>query len=362
MTSEDDFRIRPGRIRSRRDPARKALHRPGARRRPEGRRRSPRTGQDRRAARFTLRPRPCRQRPGQPAADRPLAARHDQDPRRPAHAPPRDARPPISTISGARASRGTVRRRVLFGPETEKADPKAFAERCEDDRHHFRFIVSPDDAVGDGRPEGLRPRSHRTGREGPRHQTRLGRRRSLEHRASARPHHPARPCRRRPGPRHRARLHQRGHARTGAGPGHPRARAAHRSRHPSQPRRQIEAERWTELDRQLVRDADRHGVIDLAPRPDRQPDEFHAAEGRATAQARIPRSRSSARAGPMGRGRGGRDDARASSASAATSSNASTGPDGARHRARCRKLCARRRKPRRSPSSAASSIAVSTTN
>ena len=30
--------------------------------------------------------------------------------------------------------------------------------------------------------------------------------------------------------------------------------------------RQVDAERWTQLDRQLVRDADRHGVIDLAPR------------------------------------------------------------------------------------------------
>ena len=34
----------------------------------------------------------------------------------------------------------------LFGPETEDADPKAFAERGEKDRHHFRFIVSPEDA------------------------------------------------------------------------------------------------------------------------------------------------------------------------------------------------------------------------
>ena len=25
--------------------------------------------------------------------------------------------------------------------------PRAFAERCEGDRHHFRFIVSPDDAL-----------------------------------------------------------------------------------------------------------------------------------------------------------------------------------------------------------------------
>src|SRR3546814_15188380 len=40
--------------------------------------------------------------------------------------------------------------------------------------------------------------------------------------------------------------------------------------------RQIEAERWTSLDRQLARDGYRTGVVDLAPRPDRQPDEFHA--------------------------------------------------------------------------------------
>ncbi|MBK5962402.1 type VI secretion protein, partial [Rhodoplanes elegans] len=40
--------------------------------------------------------------------------------------------------------------------------------------------------------------------------------------------------------------------------------------------RQIEAERWTNLDRQLARDAHRTGIIDLAPHPGRQPDEFHA--------------------------------------------------------------------------------------
>jgi type IV secretory pathway VirD2 relaxase len=34
----------------------------------------------------------------------------------------------------------------LFGRETEDADPKAFAERSQGDRHHFRFIVSPEDA------------------------------------------------------------------------------------------------------------------------------------------------------------------------------------------------------------------------
>ncbi|MCB1393586.1 DUF3363 domain-containing protein [Nitrobacter sp.] len=35
----------------------------------------------------------------------------------------------------------------LFGPGADDADRQAFAERCTDDRHHFRFIVSPDDAV-----------------------------------------------------------------------------------------------------------------------------------------------------------------------------------------------------------------------
>jgi type IV secretory pathway VirD2 relaxase len=35
----------------------------------------------------------------------------------------------------------------MFGATTEDADTKSFAERCEDDRHHFRFTVSPEDAT-----------------------------------------------------------------------------------------------------------------------------------------------------------------------------------------------------------------------
>jgi type IV secretory pathway VirD2 relaxase len=35
----------------------------------------------------------------------------------------------------------------LFGNETDLSDGQDFAERCQDDRHHFRFIVSPDDAT-----------------------------------------------------------------------------------------------------------------------------------------------------------------------------------------------------------------------
>ena len=35
----------------------------------------------------------------------------------------------------------------MFDANSEVADERAFAERCEDDRHHFRFIVSPEDAA-----------------------------------------------------------------------------------------------------------------------------------------------------------------------------------------------------------------------
>jgi hypothetical protein len=34
----------------------------------------------------------------------------------------------------------------MFDPTSDDADTKAFVERCEEDRHHFRFTVSPEDA------------------------------------------------------------------------------------------------------------------------------------------------------------------------------------------------------------------------
>ena len=39
----------------------------------------------------------------------------------------------------------------MFDAASDTADERAFAERCEDDRHHFRFIISPEDAakIGD---------------------------------------------------------------------------------------------------------------------------------------------------------------------------------------------------------------------
>ena len=35
----------------------------------------------------------------------------------------------------------------MFDARSDAADERAFAERCEEDRHHFRFIVSPEDAA-----------------------------------------------------------------------------------------------------------------------------------------------------------------------------------------------------------------------
>ncbi len=34
-----------------------------------------------------------------------------------------------------------------YGPQNDEADLDAFKERCQDDRHHFRFIVSPEDGA-----------------------------------------------------------------------------------------------------------------------------------------------------------------------------------------------------------------------
>jgi type IV secretory pathway VirD2 relaxase len=36
---------------------------------------------------------------------------------------------------------------VMFDATTNRVDDRAFAERCEEDRHHFRFIISPEDAA-----------------------------------------------------------------------------------------------------------------------------------------------------------------------------------------------------------------------
>ena len=83
----------------------------------------------------------------------------------------------------------------MFDARSDVADERAFAERCEEDRHHFRFIVSPEDAgeMTDLRAftreliGGCRARS--------RNQARLDRCRSLEYRQSSHPCPGSRACR-----------------------------------------------------------------------------------------------------------------------------------------------------------------------
>jgi type IV secretory pathway VirD2 relaxase len=164
----------------------------------------------------------------------------------------------------------------LFGPDTDDADPKAFAERCEEDRHHFRFIVSPEDA-----PEMADLKGYSRELVGQMEKD-LGTTLdwvAVDHWNTQHPH---------------VHIIVRGVADDGQDlvisrdyiKEGMRARAQDlvtqelglRSdldiRHALE--RQVEAERWTQLDRQLGRDADRYGVIDLATVTGQQPDEFHS--------------------------------------------------------------------------------------
>lgn len=164
----------------------------------------------------------------------------------------------------------------LLGPGTEDADGRAFAERCGDDRHYFRFIVSPDDA-----PDMSDLRSF-TRDLVSQMETDLGTRLdwvAVDHWNTAHPHVHliVRGVRDdgqdlvisrdyiKEGMRDRARdiITQE------LGP-----RTDHDIRRTLET--QVEAERWTQLDRQLVRDAGKFGIVDLAPLADRQPDEFHS--------------------------------------------------------------------------------------
>ncbi len=164
----------------------------------------------------------------------------------------------------------------LFGPGGDGADAKAFAERAEGDRHHFRFIVSPDDALEMSDLKGF------AGELVGQMEKDLGTRLdwvAVDHWNTEHPH-----------------VHlivrgvrddgqdlviSRDYIKEGM-----RDRARDFITQELGPRtdqeirrtleRQINADRWTSLDRQLARDAYRTGVVDLAPHADRQPDEFHA--------------------------------------------------------------------------------------
>ncbi len=141
MSSNDDFRVRPGRIRSTRGPrtkpfltqALKAAQKAGGLSRGYG------SG----GSRFG------RGRAASLAASRMLQARG-----RGAMVKARVVRQ-MRSPGALRAHIGYLKRDgvtrdgssgKLFDAAGDDADGRAFAERCEGDRHHFRFIVSPDDA------------------------------------------------------------------------------------------------------------------------------------------------------------------------------------------------------------------------
>ena len=164
----------------------------------------------------------------------------------------------------------------LFGPGDEEVDGRAFAGRCENDRHHFRFIVSPDDAA---EMTDLRSFTRELVSQMEKDlDTRLdwvG----VDHWNTEHPH-----------------IHlivrgvrddgenlviSRDYIKEGM-----RDRARDLITQDLGPRtdldirrsldRQVGAERWTQLDRQLVRDGRDTGVIDMAPDRQATPDEYHA--------------------------------------------------------------------------------------
>ena len=164
----------------------------------------------------------------------------------------------------------------LFGPEGDNVDARDFAARCEGDRHHFRFIVSPEDAV-----DMADLNNHACELMGQMEKD-LGTKLDwvgVDHWNTDNPHiHIILRGRTDDG---QDLVISRDYIKEGM-----RARAQDLVTQELGQRtdleinrnleRQVEAERWTQLDRQLVRDAGKSGIIDLAPQPGQQPDEFHA--------------------------------------------------------------------------------------
>ncbi|OSJ13579.1 type VI secretion protein [Bradyrhizobium canariense] len=141
MTGHDDFRIRPGRIRSTRAPrtkpflaqALKAAQKAGGLSR-GSRSRGSKFGRGRAASLAATRLLNNRARSAM------VKARVVRRMRSPGA-----LRAHIGYLQRDGVTRqGTPGK--LFDAAGDDADGRAFAERCEGDRHHFRFIVSPDDA------------------------------------------------------------------------------------------------------------------------------------------------------------------------------------------------------------------------
>ncbi len=162
----------------------------------------------------------------------------------------------------------------LFGPDQDAIDGKALAEKCEDDRHHFRFIVSPEDAA---QMEDLKRFTRNLMK-----QAEVDLETSLEwvavpHWNTEHPH--VHIIVRGTTDRGDDLVISRDYIKEGF-----RARAQglitdelgprtdfdiHQALH-----RQVDAERFTQLDRQLLADAKRLGFVDLAPQTTLPPDAF----------------------------------------------------------------------------------------
>lgn len=275
MARDDDFRIRPGRIRSSRSQRARpfiaqalgAVEKAGGRvsrsgKISNGKNRSPNFARGRvasiRANRLiTNRTRLCtvKARVVRNKGQRAPLARHLDYLRR----------------DGVTRDREKAR---LFGPENDTVDVKAFAERLESDRHHFRFIVSPEDAVD---LEDLKRVTRELMR---RAEKDLGTKldwAGVDHWNTDNPHvHVILRGRTDDG---QDLVIDRDYIRSGL-----RDRAQDLVTQELGPRtehdisrsleRQIEADRWTRLDRQLAADAGPNGIIDVAPSPDRQPDAY----------------------------------------------------------------------------------------
>ena len=87
----------------------------------------------------------------------------------------------------------------MFDAASGDADAKAFTERCEEDRHHFRFNSLSGGRGPACRPSGLHARADGGRGARPRNGARLGRSGALEHRQPPCPRARPWPRRRRPG-------------------------------------------------------------------------------------------------------------------------------------------------------------------
>lgn len=273
MAKDDDFRVRPGRIRSRNAErgrpfvlqALAAAQRAGGRITRQGRIASPRSSTFGRGRSASIRANRLITRRSRGAMVKARVVRQFKW-STPLSAHLRYLRRDGVTKDGDKAR--------MFSVDTDEADHDAFADRCKEDRHHFRFIVSPDDAVELGDLRGF-ARELMSDIEGD-----LGTNLDwigVDHWNTEHPH-----------------VHiivrgvaddgenlviSRDYIRQGM-----RDRASDVLTQTLGPRtdldirrsieRQVENERWTQLDRQLRQDADRRGIIDVAPAPDKPPDEY----------------------------------------------------------------------------------------